>query len=171
MALILALTGAAPAGANPAAIAQALDLCRAVVKAESWEPLAEAGLEELRVHQPGQPLWHRDYAAPAAIGELQAGRGEVVIKGETVVETNCTLHLPAPTNSAATRWEKLALGSVMALEGKGYEMHGGSPANPALRRCPQSGKPTFVRLHHDKDLGAVRLSVTDTGPAGQTCKE
>ncbi|MCO6383826.1 hypothetical protein [Oceanicola sp. 502str15] len=173
LAALLLMLAAAPAGANPGAIGDAIGLCRAVVEAESPEPLEAAGLELVRRFELGAPQWGAIYGAPGRIGTIGAGLDELNRDGRDMEEVHCYLALPAPTRSSQTRWEKLAMGPVMALEAEGFERHGGTPASPGLRKCPMIGKPTFVRLYtmERTDPPEVRVWVTDTGPSGQTCKE
>lgn len=167
LALLLAVM-TAPAGANPAAIGEALALCIDVVKAESPEPLEQAGLELLEPNKLAAPQWSVSYAAPAGIGEIRAGMDEW--GGETPQEVfNCYLHLPAANGSEAMRWEKLGLGPVNALTSEGFELYGGSPVAPRLRKCPLLGKALYVSFSHNERVEAVRLHVSDRASDQNRC--
>lgn len=170
-ALLLAAM-AAPAGANPEAIGDALALCIEVVKDESPAPLEAAGLELLEPNKLRAPQWSVTHAAPAGIGEIRAGMEEW--GGEEPPEAySCYLHLPATNGSEAMRWEKLGLGPVMALTSDGFEQYGGSPVSPRLAKCPGwFGKGIYVSFYHFENVQGVRLDVSDRASGGETpCEE
>lgn len=161
LALLLA-AAAAPAGANPAAISEALALCIEVVEAASPAPLEASGLAQ---GQPGgatAPDWAVRYAAPAGLGEIRAeGTKSAAAQAAAV---HCTLALPAATGSEAMRWEKLGLGPVMALKAEGFAPYDGSPAAPRLARCGGPGTPIYLSLDHNREARAVLLDVSSLRP-------
>ncbi|QDC11396.1 hypothetical protein FHY55_20135 [Oceanicola sp. D3] len=165
LALLLA-AGAAPAGANPAAIGEALALCIDVVEAQSRAPLDEAGLNMLAPNTLSPPQWSARYRSPAGIGEILAERGAQEAEG-LPAEVSCTLHLPAANGSAAMRWEKLGLGPVMALESKGFAQNGGSYVSPKLARCTGTDTPIYVSFTHNETKQAVVARMSNRPDDGQ----
>lgn len=156
---------AAPAGANPAAIGEALALCIEVVEAESPAPLEAAGT----------PFLH-DIAIPApdrvAVFEAPAGIGFVtVFDAASLGGYDCALRLPYDNSSGAMRWEKLANGPVMALKGQGFTEAGGSPAAPKLARCTGETGPLFVTVEDDREAMAVSLTISNQAPVPGPCEE